>query len=601
KHFGVQIEPEYFVTKPIIFGDFIKVGVDKAERVYEDLTDMEKIRSVLQDYLDDYNMTNAKDVKLVFFQDAVEHVSRIARMIRQERGNALLVGVGGTGKQSLTRLAAHMCGYKCFQIELSRGYNYDSFHEDLRKLYKMAGVEDKDMVFLFTDTQIVVEEFLEDINNMLNSGEVPNLFEKDELEFVLAATRPKAKEAGIPEGNRDEVFQYFINRVRQRLHIVLCMSPVGEAFRARCRMFPSLVNCCTIDWFVQWPREALLSVSQTFFTNIDLDSEEVKDRLSEMCVEIHMSVTEMAERYYAELRRRYYTTPTSYLELINLYLSMLGDKRKQLVSARDRVKNGLSKLWETNKLVDKMKVDLSALEPVLKQKSIDVEALMEKLSVDQENADQVRRIVKEDEAIAKVKAEETQAIADDAQRDLDEALPALEEANKALDSLDKADISEVRVFPSPPDLVMTVMEAICILLNAKPDWTTAKQLLGDSTFLKRLMEYDKENIKPQILLKLQKYIANPNFIPEKVERVSKACRSMCMWVRAMDLYSRVLKEVEPKKQKLATAQAELDATMATLQEKQRKLKEVEEQIKELQDKYDKSLGEKESLGKHWQF
>lgn len=75
-------------------------------------------------------------------------------MIRQERGNALLVGVGGTGKQSLTRLAAHMCGYRCFEIELSRGYNYDSFHEDLRKLYKMAGVEGKDMVFLFTDTQV---------------------------------------------------------------------------------------------------------------------------------------------------------------------------------------------------------------------------------------------------------------------------------------------------------------------------------------------------------------------------------------------------------------------------------------------------------------
>ena len=79
---------------------------------------------------------------------------RIARMVRQPRGNALLVGVGGTGKQSLTRLAAHMCGYKCFQIEISRGYDYTTFHEDLKKLYKMAGVENQDSVFLFTDTQV---------------------------------------------------------------------------------------------------------------------------------------------------------------------------------------------------------------------------------------------------------------------------------------------------------------------------------------------------------------------------------------------------------------------------------------------------------------
>ncbi|XP_041935143.1 dynein heavy chain 6, axonemal [Alosa sapidissima] len=597
KYFGLHLEPDYFVKKPIIFGDFIKVGAEKADRLYEDLTDMEKIRNVLQDYLDDYNMTFSKETKLVFFQDAVEHVSRIARMIRQERGNALLVGVGGTGKQSLTRLAAHMCGYRCFQIELSRGYNYVSFHEDLRKLYKMAGVEGQNMVFLFTDTQIVVEEFLEDINNMLNSGEVPNLFEKDELEQVLAATRPKAKEAGIPEGNRDEVFQFFIQRVREKLHIVLCMSPVGDAFRSRCRMFPSLVNCCTIDWFVQWPREALLSVSRTFFLNVELGSEEMKQSLTEMCVEIHVSVSEMAERFYSELRRRYYTTPTSYLELISLYLAMLGKKRRELVMARDRVKNGLTKLLETNVLVEKMKIDLSALEPVLKQKSIDVNALMEKLSVDQEKADEVRHVVKEDEALAKVKAEDTQAIANDAQRDLDEALPALDCANKALDSLDKADISEIRVFTKPPDLVMTVMEAVCILLNSKTDWASAKQVLGDSYFLKKLMEYDKDNIKPQLLQKLAKYVNNPDFVPEKVEKVSKACRSMCMWVRAMDLYSRVVREVEPKRKKLAAAQAELDATMATLKEKQMKLLEVENQIKVLQDQFDSSVAEKEGLAK----
>jgi dynein heavy chain len=73
-------------------------------------------------------------------------------------------------------------------------------------------------------------------------------------------------------------------------------------------------------------------VSRTFFSTVDTGNDELKEKLSLMCVKVHLSVSQIAERYYAELRRRYYTTPTSYLELINLYLSMLDEKRKQLVS-----------------------------------------------------------------------------------------------------------------------------------------------------------------------------------------------------------------------------------------------------------------------------
>ena len=66
----------------------------------------------LQDYLDEYNITTSKEMQLVFFADAAEHVARIARILRTDRGNALLVGVGGAGKQSLTKLASYISGYQ---------------------------------------------------------------------------------------------------------------------------------------------------------------------------------------------------------------------------------------------------------------------------------------------------------------------------------------------------------------------------------------------------------------------------------------------------------------------------------------------------------
>lgn len=95
--------------------------------------------------------------------------------------------------------------------------------------------------------------------------------------------------------------------------------------------------------FFQWPREALLSVSQAFFQNVDFGTEELKQSFSDLCVETHVSVSVMAERFFSELRRRYYTTPTSYLELINLYLSMLDNKRQQLVLVRPSQKKLMEK------------------------------------------------------------------------------------------------------------------------------------------------------------------------------------------------------------------------------------------------------------------
>lgn len=122
-------------------------------------------------------------------------------------------------------------------------------------------------MFLFTDTQIVNEEFLVYINDILSSGNIAGLFPADKEEEIISGMRNKCKEMGMPDTDENCLIA-FIMRVKENLHVVLGFSP-NEMFRARCRKFPALVTCTTIDWFQPWPHDALKSVAKNFLINRD--------------------------------------------------------------------------------------------------------------------------------------------------------------------------------------------------------------------------------------------------------------------------------------------------------------------------------------------
>jgi dynein heavy chain len=251
RHLGQMLSPDQiFGESSVLFCDFMKAGVDVENRRYE-LGPIDKITSLLGDALDEYNVSFPTRMNLVFFSDAVRHIARMSRILRQPRGNAMLVGVGGSGKQSTTRMAAFIGQMPCLSIEISRGYGLKDFREDIKVFMVKTGVEGSDVAFLFTDTQVVEESMLEDINSILNSGEIPNLFPQDELDKICSDMIPVCDALGVP-ASRDNCVATFIQRVWDKLHICLCMSPVGDALRVRCRQFPSLVNCCTIDWYLGW-------------------------------------------------------------------------------------------------------------------------------------------------------------------------------------------------------------------------------------------------------------------------------------------------------------------------------------------------------------
>ena len=158
RHMGhSESREDMFEKGTIIFCDFLKPGAEVT--FYEYAPDLAKVESLLDDCLEEYNVEHPTRMNLVFFRDAVMHTTRMSRILRQPRGNAMLVGVGGSGKQSTTRMAAHIAHMECLGIEINRGYGLENFREDFKKFMIRTGVEGLDTVFLFTDSQVINNEW----------------------------------------------------------------------------------------------------------------------------------------------------------------------------------------------------------------------------------------------------------------------------------------------------------------------------------------------------------------------------------------------------------------------------------------------------------
>ena len=205
------------------------------------------------------------------------------------------------------------------------------------------------------------------INNLLASGEIPDLFTDDEMENIIGMVRNEVKGAGIPD-TRENCWKFFIDRVRKQLKVVLCFSPVGSTLRIRGRKFPAIVNCTCIDWFHEWPEEALMSVSMKFMQVESSIPEANKKSICQFMSYVHQSVNDMSKVYAQNDKRFNYTTPKSFLELINLYRKVLTNKNNELYGKIDRLGNGLEKLRVTGSQVDELKAQLALQEVELAKK-----------------------------------------------------------------------------------------------------------------------------------------------------------------------------------------------------------------------------------------
>ncbi|KAG8146106.1 hypothetical protein E2320_012501 [Naja naja] len=453
---------ENALRDPILFGDFRTALNEGEPRVYEDIQDYDAAKALFQEILEEYNEVNTK-MNLVLFDDALEHLTRVHRIIRMDRGHALLPRIR---RKQFT------------------GRPQDSLHE--------TRIENKVIVFLFTDAHVAEEGFLELINNMLTSGIVPALFADDERDNILSQITQEAMKTGIAPA-KESVWQYFVNKSANNLHIVLGMSPVGETLRTRCRNFPG--------------------------SNPLVPSEHTEELIAHT-VMVHGSVGVYSKKFLQKLRRSNYVTPKNYLDFINTYTKLLEDKNNFILAQCKRLDGGLDKLKEATIQLDELNRKLAEQKIVLAEKSAACEALLQEIATNTAigkfyhpvlsdspfaRSSFSRRFLSLAEEKKKLAVEKAMEIEEqnkviavekrEAETALAEAMPILEAAKLELQKLDKSDVTEIRSFAKPPKQVQTVCECILIMRGYKElNWKTAKGMMSEANFLRSLMEIDFDSI-----------------------------------------------------------------------------------------------------------
>ncbi|XP_015433748.1 PREDICTED: dynein beta chain, ciliary-like [Dufourea novaeangliae] len=590
-----EMDENIIFARPIIYCHFAE-GI--GEPKYMPIKEWPQLTKLLDEALLNYNdLVSA--MHLVLFEDAMYQVCQINRILEAPRGNALLVGVGGSGKQSLSSLASFIAGLEVFQMQLKTGYSMNDLRTDLASLYLKAGLKGIGITFLMTDSHVADERFLVLINDMLAFGEISELFPDEDIDNIVNSMRNEVKQTGMMDTN-ENCWKFFIDRVRGRLKCVLCFSPVGSTLRNRARQFPAIVNNTSINWVQSWPLEALRSVSARFLEELEELPKEFKKSASLFMSFVHTSVNDISALYLQNERRYNYTTPKSFLEQIALYSKLLAERTYDIKATIDRLRSGLEKLESCAGQVSELRVILAVQEVELKKKNEIADKILVEVRAENAKAEAEKMIVSEEEAkIAEIKevVSERQKRCDE---DLMKAEPAVRQAEAALDTLNKNNLTELKSFGTPPEQVAMVAQAVLVLFAPRGQipkdrsWKACKAMMGHvDTFLSQLRNYDKENIHAEVVKAIQPYINNKEFDPEIIYSKSQAAAGLCSWVRNIMVFHYINETVKPLRNALAQANAELKAALDHLNSLRGRLAELQKVLDVLGERMNAALEEKQ--------
>ncbi|XP_063237430.1 dynein heavy chain, cytoplasmic isoform X2 [Bacillus rossius redtenbacheri] len=606
KHFP-GVDREQALSRPVLYSNWLSKNYVPVNR--EELREYVKAR--LKVFYEE-----ELDVPLVLFDEVLDHVLRIDRIFRQPQGHLLLIGVSGAGKTTLSRFVAWMNGLSIFQIKVHNKYTGEDFDEDLRAVLRRAGCKDEKIAFILDESNVLDSGFLERMNTLLANGEVPGLFEGDEYTTLMTQCKEGAQREGLMLDSNEELYKWFTGQVMKNLHVVFTMNPSSEGLKDRAATSPALFNRCVLNWFGDWSDGALFQVGREFTSRVDLDRQSWKspdffpapcsalpttpthrDAVINACVYVHQTLHQANARLAKRGGRTMFITPRHYLDFINHFVKLYTEKRSDLEEQQLHLNVGLNKIAETVEQVEEMQKSLAVKSQELQAKNEAANAKLRQMVKDQQEAEKKKVQSQEIQAELEVQTVKIGQKQEFVMADLAQVEPAVIDAQQAVKSIKKQHLVEVRSMANPPAIVKVALESICLLLGENAtEWRSIRSVTMKDNFISTIVNFNTEEITDDVREKMRsKYLSNPDYNFEKVNRASMACGPMVKWAIAQINYADMLKRVEPLRDELKSLEVQAEENKKRGEDVTELITQLEQSIAAYKEEYAQLISQAQAI------
>ncbi|XP_071803571.1 dynein heavy chain domain-containing protein 1-like isoform X3 [Asterias amurensis] len=599
----------------IVFAKYIVSGNKENERGYAECNETQLFEG-LQRCLMQYNNGASEKMELVFFKEAMRHITRLARVFAIPGANALLIGLTyGMARSPLARVAAFTARCKFFDATASHitATNRTTLREKIKKASQVAGLMGKPAVLVVRGEY--GDQALQDVCALMSEGSCPDLYTQEELDNISSQMLPGAKATGLRNQRLEMALERFYRKVMLNLHVVVCIDcqggSVGSLHKWLSRYPAMLTNCCCVDIYRPWSHEALVNVAEQWLRVPTMDTYTRKTyripwsshnmpaqvtAISHAMAYVHRSAMEAVSQ--AGNKHFKFFSPLTYLEFIDLFKNLASKIAKEEKATVLRYERALDTLNEAFEAMNGYTQELERLTPLRQQAQETAELRLQEVEECKAIFAEARGMCNQDEEdIAKMQ-EPLQDIKKQTQDELDKVNPVYEAAWHALKSLNSSDLDEIRTYQKPPEAVIKVVNALCLMFREPYDWMSGKSLINRNNFFQDLEFYNKTAIADDIYHKLNiLFIQDPSFKPEIVKKASQAASSLCLWVHAVYAYATIHRNMRPKLQQVEEAEGKLHEAQGHLGNKRVKAQDVKGQLEERVKQYKEAMRMVRSLDK----